>query len=52
MSSFLRFFWNSGNDNIIDPAIGLTSRQKKIIQSTWAVVRKDPVASGLAVMIA
>ncbi|KAG6803880.1 globin 1 [Apis mellifera caucasica] len=53
MGTFLRFLGiSSSDDNRIDQATGLTERQKKLVQNTWAVVRKDEVASGIAVMTA
>ncbi|KAF3419978.1 hypothetical protein E2986_14097 [Frieseomelitta varia] len=51
MGTFLRFLGiSSSDDNRVDEATGLTERQKKLVQNTWAVVRKDEVASGIAVM--
>ncbi|XP_043585650.1 cytoglobin-2-like [Bombus pyrosoma] len=51
MGTFLRFFGiSSSDDNKIDEATGLTEKQKKLVQNTWAVIRKDEVASGIAVM--
>ncbi|XP_058798119.1 globin [Phymastichus coffea] len=52
MGSSLSLFWGSANDNVVDPATGLTGRQKKLVQSTWALCRKDPIASGVAIMTA
>lgn len=53
MGSSVSLFWgSSANDNIVDPATGLTGRQKKLVQNTWAIVRKDPIANGCTIMIA
>ncbi|CAK9834328.1 unnamed protein product [Anthophora retusa] len=52
MGTFLRFLGISTDDNRIDQATGLTERQKKLVQNTWAVIRKDEVGSGVAVMTA
>ncbi|XP_076686489.1 globin-like [Andrena cerasifolii] len=52
MGTFLRLFGISSDENRIDQATGLTERQKKLVQNTWAVIRKDEVGSGVAVMIA
>ncbi|KZC04551.1 Globin [Dufourea novaeangliae] len=52
METFLRLFGISSNDNRIDQATGLTEKQKRLVQNTWAVVRKDEVGSGIAVMTA
>lgn len=42
---------SNNNDQTVDPATGLTGRQKKLVQSTWAIVKKDPIANGVAIMI-
>ncbi|XP_031848710.1 globin 1 [Nomia melanderi] len=52
MGTFLRFFGFFTDDNRIDEATGLTEKQKKLVQNTWAVIRKDEVGSGIAVMTA
>lgn len=53
MGTFLRFLGiSSSDDSRVDEATGLTERQKKLVQNTWAVIRKDEVASGIAVMTA
>ncbi|XP_017791067.1 PREDICTED: globin-like isoform X1 [Habropoda laboriosa] len=52
MGTFLRFLGITNDDNRIDQATGLTERQKKLVQNTWAVIRKDEVGSGIAVMTA
>lgn len=53
MGTFLRLFWGSASDdNKVDPATGLTAKQKKIVQSTWATLRKNPVATGTTIMSA
>ncbi|OAD58225.1 Cytoglobin-2 [Eufriesea mexicana] len=53
MAMFLRFLGIlPHDDNKVDSATGLTERQKKLVQNTWAVVRKDEVGSGIAVMTA
>ncbi|XP_014210475.1 globin [Copidosoma floridanum] len=51
MGSSTSILWGS-ESTAPDPATGLTARQKKIVQSTWAVVRKDPIVNGVAIMIA
>ncbi|XP_011497852.1 PREDICTED: globin [Ceratosolen solmsi marchali] len=52
MGSSGSLFWSSSNDSAVDPGIGLTARQKKLVQNTWAIVRKDPIVNGMAIMIA
>lgn len=51
MGTFWRKLWGqSSMEDAVDPATGLTGREKKLVQSTWALVNKDPVASGVAIM--
>ncbi|OXU22325.1 hypothetical protein TSAR_012070 [Trichomalopsis sarcophagae] len=52
MGSSVSLFWGSANDNVLDPATGLTGRQKKLVQNMWAVVRKEPIPNGVAIMLA
>ncbi|XP_076652825.1 globin 1 isoform X1 [Halictus rubicundus] len=52
MAAFLRLFGIYVDDNRVDEATGLTGRQKRLVQNTWAVIRKDEVGSGVAVMTA
>lgn len=52
MGTFLRFFGFSSDENRVDPATGLTEKQKKLVQNTWGIIRKDEVGSGIAVMTA
>lgn len=50
--TFNRFFGSWINDSKVDEATGLTEKQKKLVQNTWAIIKKDQVASGCAVMLA
>ncbi|XP_029032222.1 globin 1 [Osmia lignaria lignaria] len=50
MGTFLRLLGISSDDNRIDQATGLTEKQKKLVQNTWSVIRKDEVRSGVLVM--
>lgn len=52
MGSSLSLLWGSTNNNSTDPVTGLTSRQKKLIQNTWGIVRKDLNLAGVTIMIA
>ncbi|XP_012231019.1 hemoglobin subunit beta [Linepithema humile] len=40
------------NDNKLDEKTGMTGKQKKLVQNTWASVRKDEISSGMAIMTA
>ncbi|XP_051158534.1 globin isoform X2 [Leptopilina boulardi] len=52
MGSSLSMLWNSSNDNVIDPVTNLSGKQKKLVQNTWSILKKDPVGTGVAIMIA
>ncbi|XP_003707185.1 globin 1 [Megachile rotundata] len=52
MDSFLRLLGISSDDNRIDQATGLTEKQKKLVQNTWSIIRKDEVGAGVLVMCA
>ncbi|XP_066583874.1 globin isoform X1 [Prorops nasuta] len=34
----------------VDPATGLTTRQKRIVRDSWAILQKNSIASGVAIM--
>lgn len=40
------------NDNKLDERTGMTGKQKKLVQNTWAIIRKDEISSGVAIMTA
>ncbi|XP_072748112.1 globin 1 isoform X2 [Anoplolepis gracilipes] len=40
------------DDSKLDEKIGMTEKQKRLVQNTWAIARKDEVSVGLAIMIA
>ncbi|XP_018396998.1 PREDICTED: cytoglobin-2 [Cyphomyrmex costatus] len=40
------------NDNKLDEKLGLTEKQKRLVQNTWAIVRKDEVSVGVALLLA
>lgn len=51
MGTFWSRLWgNSSGDDTVDPATGLTGRETKLVQGTWAIVSKDPVAFGVSIM--
>ncbi|XP_043492198.1 globin CTT-E/E' [Polistes fuscatus] len=52
MASYKNMFGLWTNDSKLDEKLGLTEGQKKLVQNTWAIVKKDQVASGVAVMLA
>ncbi|XP_026669091.1 globin [Ceratina calcarata] len=52
MGTFMRLLGLGPGEDRVDPATGLTERQKKLVQNTWAVIRKDEARSGVAVMTA
>ncbi|XP_029169534.1 cytoglobin-2 [Nylanderia fulva] len=38
------------DDSKLDEKIGMTEKQKRLVQNTWAIARKDEVSAGVAVM--
>ncbi|KAK0085934.1 hypothetical protein PV325_004228 [Microctonus aethiopoides] len=50
METLWRKIWGYTNDHAVCPGTGLTGREIKLVQSTWAIIKKDPVASGIAIM--
>ncbi|KAL0128636.1 hypothetical protein PUN28_003787 [Cardiocondyla obscurior] len=40
------------SDSKLDEKLGLTEKQKRLVQSTWATVRKDEVSVGVALLLA
>ncbi|KAL0124055.1 hypothetical protein PUN28_006089 [Cardiocondyla obscurior] len=40
------------SDSKLDEKLGLTAKQKRLVQSTWAIVRKDEVSVGVALLLA
>ncbi|XP_033215618.1 extracellular globin-E1 [Belonocnema kinseyi] len=51
MGSSLSMLWGT-NDNVIDPATNLSGKQKKLVLSTWNILKKDPTSTGVAIMTA
>ncbi|XP_011867559.1 PREDICTED: globin [Vollenhovia emeryi] len=39
------------NDNKVDEKLGLTEKQKRLVQNTWAIVRKDEVSVGVSLLM-
>lgn len=50
--ALLRMFGFFLNDNKLDEKTGMTEKQKRLVQNTWNIVRKDEVSSGIAIMLA
>lgn len=48
----MRLLGLAAGEDKLDEATGLTLRQKKLVQGTWAAIRKDELGSGVAVMTA
>jgi len=40
------------NDNKLDEKLGLTEKQKRLVQNTWAIVQKDEVSVGVTLVLA
>lgn len=50
--ALLRLFGFFTDDNKLDEKTGMTEKQKRLVQNTWGIIRKDEVTSGVAVMLA
>ncbi|XP_008546778.1 globin [Microplitis mediator] len=50
METLWRKIWGHSNEDAVDPVTGLSGREIKLVQSTWAIASKDPVGSGIAIM--
>ncbi|KAH0560383.1 globin [Cotesia glomerata] len=51
MESLWRKIWGHSNEDVVDPVTGLSGRDVRLVQSTWAKVNEDPLASGTTVML-
>lgn len=51
MALFRNLFDFFLNDNKLDEKLGLTEKQKRLVQNTWAIVRKDEVSVGVALVL-
>jgi len=52
MALFRGLFDFFQNDNKLDEKTGMTGKQKKLVQNTWVILRKDEISSGVAIMLA
>ncbi|XP_071568688.1 globin 1 [Temnothorax nylanderi] len=52
MALFRNLFDFVLNDNKLDEKLGLTEKQKRLVQNTWATVRKDEVSVGVTLVLA
>ncbi|XP_012523504.1 globin [Monomorium pharaonis] len=52
MALFRGLFDFFQSDSKLDEKLGLTEKQKRLVQNTWAMARKDEVAVGVAVVLA
>ncbi|XP_011630511.1 cytoglobin-2 [Pogonomyrmex barbatus] len=52
MAWFRSLFDFSLNDNKLDEKLGLTEKQKRLVQNTWAIAHKDEVSTGVALVLA
>ncbi|XP_015600849.1 globin [Cephus cinctus] len=50
MGSLVSYFWGNTNDAVIDSATGLSGKEKRLVQESWAIIRKNPVDAGVAIM--
>lgn len=53
MAWLRRILFDFVNDDYkVDEKLGLTEKQKRLVQNTWAIVRKDEVSVGVALVLA
>ncbi|XP_043262258.1 globin-like [Colletes gigas] len=50
MGSILSNFYGHPNDDVIDPNIGLTGKEKRLVKETWSILNADSVNTGVAIM--
>ncbi|XP_046486025.1 globin 1 [Neodiprion pinetum] len=51
MGGLLSSYWGYSGDDELDPASGLTGKQKRLVTETWGIMRQDPMKLGIAVMM-
>lgn len=51
MGSVLTYFLGNPDDDVVDPKLGLTNKEKRIVRETWAVLRANSVKVGVDIMI-
>ncbi|XP_033183838.1 globin-like [Bombus vosnesenskii] len=51
MGSMLTYFLGNPDDDVVDPKLGLTNKEKRIVRETWAVLRANSVKVGVDIMI-
>lgn len=50
MGSVLSYFFDYSDNDTIDPKVGLTKREKKLVRETWNIVRVHSVKAGVTIM--
>ncbi|XP_012269626.2 hemoglobin-2 [Athalia rosae] len=41
MGGWLSSYWGYAGDDVLDPATGLTGKQKRLVTETWGIMQKD-----------
>lgn len=52
MALFRNLFDFFLTNNKLDEKLGLTEKQKRLVQNTWATISKDEVSAGVALVLA
>ncbi|KAE8736874.1 hypothetical protein FOCC_FOCC017672 [Frankliniella occidentalis] len=47
MGAILSYLWSPSLSTEVDPATGLSPRDKHLVRTTWAIVKKDASSNGL-----
>ncbi|XP_076242687.1 globin 1 [Calliopsis andreniformis] len=50
MGSIFSYVFGYPDDNVVDPKLGLTGREKRFVQQTWNILRANSIETGVAIM--
>lgn len=50
MGSMLSYFFGYPDDDTVDPKLGLTGREKRLVKETWNILRANSIDTGIAIM--
>ncbi|XP_053975240.1 cytoglobin-1-like [Hylaeus anthracinus] len=50
MGSILSYFYGYPDDGILDPNVGLTGKEKRLVRETWNTIYANSVNTGVAIM--
>ncbi|XP_076636745.1 globin-like [Colletes latitarsis] len=50
MGSILSNFYRHPDDDVFDPDVGLTRKEKRLVKETWNILNADSINTGVAIM--